>query len=114
MTGFLLIIFWILNWQVYQIHAICLNWQISKFNPNLPNDFNPNSNENPYLVNEVFTPRPGIHYLVVPKSKFPSWRPEKACPEDSSLTYIKSLEEWNDWKFIIGEIFNYQLSIMQV
>ena len=112
MPGFLLILFWIvLNSQVYQIHAECLNWQISKFNPNLPNDFNPNSNENPYLVNEVFTPRPGIHYLVVPKSKYPSRKPDKACPEDSSLTYIKSLEEWNDWKFIIGKLGPDHLSL---
>ena len=102
MPDLLLIIFWILNLQVCQIHAKCSNAEISTTNLNLPRDFNPNSNENPYL-NEVFTPRPGIHYVVVPKTKYSPNNPEKNCPEDSSLTYIKSQEEWNDWKFIRGK-----------
>ena len=104
MPGFLLIVFLILlNFQVYQILAICSNRQISKFNPDMPNDFN-----------LVISPRPGIHYILIPNSKFTTGNPKKICPKGSSLTYIKSQEEWNDWKFIIGEIFNYQLSIMQV
>ena len=108
MPGFLLIVFWILlDFQVYQILAICSNWQINKFNLNLPNDFNPKSNENPHLVHEIITPRPGIHYIIIPNSKFTTGNPKKICPKHSSLTYIKSQEEWNDWKFIIGEIFNY-------
>ena len=101
MPDLLLIIFWILIWyQVYQIHAKCSNDQIST-NLKLPTKFNPNSNENPYL-NEVFTPRPGIHYVVVPKTKYSPNNPQNNCPKDSSLTYIKSEEEWNDWKFILG------------
>ena len=91
-----------MNWQVYQIHTKCSNKQINEFIPNLPRTFNPNSNENPYLT-EVFTPRPGIHYVILPKSTYSPNNPENNCPKDSSLTYIKSLEEWNDWKFIIGK-----------
>ena len=54
MPGFLLIVFWILlDFQVYQILAICSNRQISKFNPDMPNDFN-----------LVISPRPGIHYTL--------------------------------------------------
>ena len=98
----LLIIFWIMHWQVHQMHTKCSNWQINKLVPDLPREFNPNSNENPYLT-EVFTPREGIHYVVVPKSTYSPNNPENKCPKDSSLTYIKSLEEWNDWKFIRGK-----------
>ena len=71
------------------------------FNTNIPTTNNPNSNENPYL-REVFTPRPGIHYVVAPKSDYSSSNPEMKCPHDSTPTYIKSQEEWNDWKFILG------------
>ena len=91
-----------MNCQVYQTLSKCSNGKISKFNSNLPREFDPNSNENPYLK-EVFTPRPGIHYVVVPKSTYLPNNPENKCPKDSSLTYIKSQEEWNDWKFIRGK-----------
>ena len=90
-----------MNWQVHQIQCICSNGKISKFNSNLPKGYDINSNKNPYLK-EVFTPRPGIHYVVVPKSTYLPNDPENKCPTNTSLTYIKSLEEWNDWKFIRG------------
>ena len=91
-----------MNWQVYQIRCKCSNGEISRQNSKFPREFNPDSNEIPYLK-EVFTPRPGIHYVVVPKSTYSPNNPENKCPKDSSLTYIKSSEEWNDWKFIRGK-----------
>ena len=91
-----------MNWQVYQIRCKCSTGKICRHNSQLPREFNLDSNENPYLK-EVLTPRPEIHYVVVPKSTYLPNDPENKCPTNTSLTYIKSLEEWNDWKFIRGK-----------
>ena len=63
------------------------------------------------------SPRVGIHYAVIPNSAYfiPSVAasatasgtasldgPQGQCPSGSSLTYIKSQEEWEDWKSIRG------------
>ena len=48
------------------------------------------------------SPRDGIHYVVVPKSDYFIDDPQTNCPSGSSLTYIKSQEEWEDWKFLRG------------
>ena len=96
-----LIIWTVLNWLLCPIYGYCHSWKIAMFNTNIPTTNNPNSNENPYL-REVFTPRPGIHYVVAPKSDYSSTNPEIKCSYGSTPTYIKSQEEWNDWKFILG------------
>ena len=96
-----LIIWAVLNWVLPATYGNCYSWKIAMYNSNLPQGTDPNSNENPYL-REVFTPRPGIHYVVAPKSDYSSSNPEIKCSYGSTPTYIKSQEEWNDWKFILG------------
>ena len=66
--------------------------------------YDPNSFENPKL-REAFTPRPGIHYVVVPNSIYLVNNPQSKCPQGSSPTYIKNKQEWDDWKFILGSEF---------
>ena len=90
-----------MNWQVYQIRCKCSNGEISRQNSKLSREFNPDSNEIPYLK-EAFTPRPGIHYVVVPNSLYLVNNPQSKCPQGSSPTYIKNKQEWDDWKFILG------------
>ena len=53
---------------------------------------------------EIFTPspRPGIHYVIIPNTDYFIDDPQSKCPSGSSLTYIKSQEEWEDWKAIRG------------
>ena len=53
-------------------------------------------------IQEGFTlnRRPGIHYAVIPISNYFIDDPQSKCPSGSSVTYIKSQEEWEDWKFI--------------
>ena len=57
-------------------------------------------------ISNVISPRAGIHYVVKPKSDYvippSSSSPQIKCPSGSSLTYIKSQEEWEDWKSIRG------------
>ena len=57
-------------------------------------------------ISDVISPRAGIHYVVRPKSDYvippSSSSPQIKCPSGSSLTYIKSQEEWKDWKSIQG------------
>ena len=65
-------------------------------------------------ISDVISPRTGIHYVVnpifdyasLPSSSSPpsplSSSPQSECPSGSSLTYIKSQEEWEDWKSIRG------------
>ena len=57
-------------------------------------------------ISDVISPRAGIHYVVKPKSDYvippSSSSPQSKCPSGSSLTYIKSQEEWKDWKSIQG------------
>ena len=70
-------------------------------------------------VFNVISPRDGIHYVVKPISDYASLpspsssssssspsplssSPQSKCPSGSSLTYIKSQEEWEDWKSIRG------------
>ena len=47
--------------------------------------------------------RTGIHYVVIPNSDYLTDDPQSKCPSGSSLTYIKSQEEWEDWKAIRGK-----------
>ena len=89
------------NQLIHQTHADCSDGKIASFTPSLPSTHDPNSDGTPILP-EVFTPRPGIHYVVIPKSNFKLDDPQSNCPAGSSLTYIKSTEEWDDWKFIRG------------
>ena len=89
------------NQLIHQTHADCSDWEIASFTPSLPSNYDPNSDGTPILP-EVFTPRQGIHYVVTPKSNFKTNNPQINCPTGSSLTYIKSTEEWDDWKFIRG------------
>ena len=89
------------NQLIHPILADCSDAKIASFTPSLPSTYDPNSDEIPILP-EVFTPRPGIHYVVTPKSNFKHDNPQINCPTGSSLTYIKSTEEWEDWKFIRG------------
>ena len=89
-----------------QTSAYCSNGVINSFNPNIHNKYDPNSLENPKHP-EVFTPRSGIHYVVIPNSLYSVNNPQSKCPTGSSPTYIKTLEEWDDWKFILGiRLFN--------
>ena len=68
-------------------------------------------------ISDVVSPRGGIHYVVIPNSDYvipsspssssstsaySSSSPQSKCPSGSSLTYIKSQEEWEDWKYIRG------------
>ena len=57
-------------------------------------------------ISEVISPRAGIYYVVKPDSDYvippSSSSPQSKCPSGSSLTYIKSQEEWEDWKSIRG------------
>ena len=70
-------------------------------------------------ISNVISPRAGIHYVVKPNSDYASLpspsssssssspsplssSPQSECPSGSSLTYIKSQEEWEDWKSIRG------------
>ena len=57
-------------------------------------------------ISNVISPRAGIHYVVRPNSDYvippSSSSPQSECPSGSSLTYIKSQEEWEDWKSIRG------------
>ena len=80
-------------------------------------------------ISDVVSPRGGIHYVVIPDSDYvipsssspssspsssstsssslssasSSSSPQSKCPSGSSLTYIKSQEEWEDWKYIRGK-----------
>ena len=87
--------------SVHQTLAKCSNGKINSFNTKIDKKYDPNSLENPKL-REVFTPRPGIHYVVIPNSEYSSDDPQSKCPKGSSTTYIKTAEEWDDWKFILG------------
>ena len=53
-------------------------------------------------IHEGFTlnRRPGIQYAVIPISNYFIDDPQSKCPSGSSVTYIKSQEEWEDWQFI--------------
>ena len=70
-------------------------------------------------VSNVISPRTGIHYVVKPNPYYASLpspsssssssspsplssSPQSECPSGSSLTYIKSQEEWEDWKSMRG------------
>ena len=69
-------------------------------------------------ISDVISPRTGIHYVVKPNPDYASLpspssfsssspsplssSPQSECPSGSSLTYIKSQEEWEDWKSIRG------------
>ena len=72
-------------------------------------------------ISDVVSPRGRIHYVVIPNSDYvipsssspsssstslssasSSSSPQSKCPSGSSLTYIKSQEEWEDWKYIRG------------
>ena len=48
------------------------------------------------------SPRTGIHYVIIPNTDYFIDDPQSKCPSGSSLTYIKSQEEWEDWKAIRG------------
>ena len=53
-------------------------------------------------------PRPGIHYSVTWSTKFN----KNKCPSGTTLAYIKTPDEWADWKFMRGtvpEIFFIQI-----
>ena len=57
-------------------------------------------------IYDVISPRAGIHYVIKPDSDYvippSSSSPHSKCPSGSSLTYVKSQEEWEDWKSIRG------------
>ena len=69
-------------------------------------------------ISNVISPRAGIHYVIKPNPDYASLpspssfsssspsplssSPQSECPSGSSLTYIKSQEEWEDWKYIRG------------
>ena len=48
----------------------------------------------------TLNPRAGIHYAIIPISNYFIDDPQSKCPSGSSVTYIKSQQEWEDWKFI--------------
>ena len=100
------LIIWTLHISVHQTLANCSNYQINYYNKNINKNYDPNSLENPKQM-EAFTPRSGIHYVVIPNSLYSVDDPQSKCPYGSSPTYIKSLEDWDDWKFILGmPLFN--------
>ena len=61
---------------------------------------------------DVVSPRAGMHYVVIPNTNYvipssaSSASPQSKCPSGSSLTYIKSQEEWEDWKYIRGSMYD--------
>ena len=97
-------IIWMLLISIYKTLAKCPDGMTNSFNTNIDKMYDPNSFENPKL-REAFTPRPGIHYVVVPNSLYLVNNPQSKCPQGSSPTYIKNKQEWDDWKFILGSEF---------
>ena len=59
----------------------------------------------------TLNPRAGIHYAVIPISNYFIDDPQSKCPSGSSVTYIKSQDEWEDWKFIQGRYYIQIISI---
>ena len=100
-SSILSVIFWILQGLIQESIADCSAAELS--------------------ISDVVSPRGGIHYVVIPNSDYvipsssspsssstslssasSSSSPQSKCPSGSSLTYIKSQEEWEDWKYIRG------------
>ena len=100
-SSILSVIFWILQGLIQESIADCSAAELS--------------------ISDVVSPRGGIHYVVIPDSDYvipsssspsssstslssasSSSSPQSKCPSGSSLTYIKSQEEWEDWKYIRG------------
>ena len=85
-SSILSVMFWILQGLIRESVADCSAAELS--------------------ISDVISPRGGIHYVVIPDSDYvippSSSSPQSKCPSGSSLTYIKSQEEWEDWKSIRG------------
>ena len=103
-SSILSVMFWILQGLIQESMADCSAAELS--------------------IPDVVSPRDGIHYVVIPNSDYvipsssspspsssssvassssvSSSSPQSKCPSGSSLTYIKSQEEWEDWKYIRG------------
>ena len=100
-SSILSVIFWILQGLIQESIADCSAAELS--------------------ISDVVSPRGGIHYVVIPNSDYvipsssspsssstslssasSSSSLQSKCPSGSSLTYIKSQEEWEDWKYIRG------------
>ena len=100
-SSILSVIFWILPGLIQESIADCSAAELS--------------------ISDVISPRGGIHYVVIPNSDYvipsssspsssstslssasSSSSLQSKCPSGSSLTYIKSQEEWEDWKYIRG------------
>ena len=107
-SSILSVMFWILQGLIQESIADCSAAELS--------------------ISDVVSPRGGIHYVVIPDSDYvipsssspsssstsssslssasSSSSPQSKCPSGSSLTYIKSQEEWEDWKYIRGMMYN--------
>ena len=97
-SSILSVMFWILQGLIRESIADCSAAELS--------------------ISDVVSPRGGIHYVVIPNTDYvipsasspssslssasSSSSPQSKCPSGSSLTYIKSQEEWEDWKYIRG------------
>ena len=91
-SSILYVMFWILQGLIRESIADCSAAELS--------------------ISDVVSPRAGMHYVVIPNTNYvipssaSSASPQSKCPSGSSLTYIKSQEEWEDWKYIRGSMYD--------
>ena len=55
----------------------------------------------------TFSPRPGVWYFVlyfrIGCCSYPGYDVNR-CPSGTSLAYIKTATEWQDWKYLAGNV----------